>query len=564
MFLPATRKEMHALGWDRLDIVLVTGDAYIDSPHIGVAVVGKALVHAGFRVGIISQPDVATGDDIMRLGEPELYWGVTSGSVDSMVANYTPLKKPRRTDDYTPGGMNTRRPDRATIVYTNLIRRHAGRRAFVVLGGIEASLRRIAHYDYWSDAMRRSILLDAKADVIVYGMGEYTAVELARRLAAGRDYRDMRGICYVADTPPEGCVTLPSFEMVHADADALTDMFHLFARYSDPTSGTVMCQQHSGRILVHNPPWPTPGTNELDEVYGLGYEREVHPLDRSRGEVRAIETIRFSLTTHRGCAGGCSFCSIAVHEGPVVSRSARSIVEEAGRMASHPRFRGIITDVGGPSANMYGLTCTKGRSPACTQTRCLFPRPCPHLKADHRAQVDLLRTLRGMERVRKVFVASGIRHDLVFSDPSGAMAYMEELAAHHVSGQIKLAPEHCVERVLALMAKPGTDHLLEFRRIFEEMSRRFGKSQYLTYYFMAAHPGCTTSDMSALRAYALRHLGLVPEQVQIFTPTPSTWSTLMYRTGRDPFTGETIFVEKSLKGKRHQKDILTARRHGHR
>ncbi|HOM29258.1 MAG TPA: YgiQ family radical SAM protein [Deltaproteobacteria bacterium] len=560
MFLPETPEEMKALGWDALDVILVTGDAYIDSPHIGVALVGKTLVDAGFRVGVIAQPDTSSGTDILRLGEPRLFWGVTAGSVDSMVANYTPLKKRRRSDDYTPGGLNTKRPDRATIVYSNLIRRFSSSGAPIVLGGIEASLRRVAHYDYWSDSIRRSVLFDAKADALVYGMGEYTALEIARRLASGLDISQTAGTCTISKTRPEGATELPPFELVQDDKEAFTDMFLAFSELGRPGSKTTLCQRHGDRFLVHNPPPSAPTTSGLDRVYGLGYEREVHPRDRLLGEVRAIETIRFSITTHRGCAGRCSFCSISVHEGPVVvSRSQASILEEASGMTRHPLFKGIIQDVGGPTANMYGMGCKKGAIGGCTARRCLYPEPCPALRFGHGAQIELLRRLRRIEGVRKVFVASGIRHDLVVADEGNGMRYLEELAAHHVSGQLKLAPEHCRKEVLRLMAKPGTLHLLEFRDRFRALSEKAHKRQFLTYYFLAAHPGCTREDMEALRAYTESKLFLVPEQVQIFTPTPSTLSTLMYYTRRDPFSGAEIFVERDARRKRVQKDILTSK-----
>lgn len=558
MFLPATREEMISLGWERLDVVLVTGDAYIDSPHVGVAVVGKALLRAGFRVGVISQPDTNSDADILRLGEPALFWGVTAGSIDSMVANYTPLKKRRKSDDFTPGGMNTKRPDRAAIVYTNLIRRFSGQGAPVVLGGIEASLRRTAHYDFWSNTIRRSILFDAKADVLVYGMGEYPAVELARRISSGKGYRDMRGICYIDRDMPAGYAELPSYEAVREDMDAFTDMFRAFSLNNDPSCGRGMCQRHGERFLVHNPPWPALTVKELDDVYALDFEREAHPYDRARGDVRAVETIRFSITTHRGCMGRCNFCSISVHEGPlVISRSEASILREAEHLTRHPQFRGIIQDVGGPTANMYGMRCTRRAAGTCTNRRCLYPEPCGGLDLDHRRQTELLKRLRAVKGIRKVFVSSGVRHDVVCLDTEHGAAYLDELIPHHVSGQLKLAPEHCVPAVLSRMGKSGIDSLLEFRDRFSRLSRQAGRRQFLTYYFLAAHPGCTESDMRNLRVFIDRHLKLTPEQVQIFTPTPSTWSTVMYCSGRDPFTGERIYVERDPVRKQRQKDIIT-------
>lgn len=559
MFLPTTIHEIKTLGWDGLDVILVTGDAYIDSPHIGVAVVGKALLKAGYRVGIISQPDTTSSIDIMRLGEPALFWGITGGSIDSMVANYTPLKKRRKSDDYTPGGLNTKRPDRAVIVYANLIRQCSKKKNTIVLGGIEASLRRIAHYDFWSDSIRRSILFDAKADILVYGMGEYPLIELARALSSGNDYKDMRGICFISKEKPQDCLELPSYEDVVKDVNAFIEMFHTFYRNNDPITGNSLCQRHGKRYLVHNKPWPPLREHELDAAYELGFEREVHPHEQALGEVKAIETIRFSITTHRGCMGQCNFCAISMHEGAcVVSRSEGSIIAEAQSLTSHPRFKGYIQDVGGPTANMYGFSCTvNNHKGICNRRRCLYPDICTHLGIKHNRQKDLLERLRAIPGIKKAFVSSGIRHDLVCADKDYGDAYLKELAEHHVSGQMKLAPEHTDQGVLNKMGKGGNATLLEFRDRFLKISREKGKKQFLTYYFLAAHPGCTEMDMKRLKSFVNKNLKLGPEQVQIFTPTPSTYSTLMYYTGLDPFTGEKIFVEKDPVCKKKQKDILT-------
>jgi uncharacterized radical SAM protein YgiQ len=562
MFLPTTRNELKDLGWDSLDVILVTGDAYIDSPHIGVAVVGKALQKAGFRTGIIAQPDIRSSVDILRLGEPSLFWGITAGSIDSMVANYTPLKKKRKSDDYTPGGMNTRRPDRALIVYANLIRQYSTTKKPIVLGGIEASLRRIAHYDFCSDSIRRSILFDAKADMLVYGMGEYPAVELASRMSTGGDLRDMRGICSIAKEKPKGYVELPSFEEVSTDREAFTEMFHTFFRNNDPVSGTGLCQRHGERYLVQNPPWPTLTEQELDAVYDMDFEREIHPYYRAQGEVKALETIRFSITTHRGCFGQCNFCSICAHEGAgIISRSEASIAREAQRLTTHPKFKGYIQDVGGPTANMYGYACPrKSRKGTCSHRRCLYPDICPHLHVSHERQTSLLRKLRSIPGIKKAFVSSGIRYDLVCADKKYGMPYLEELVEHHLSGQMKVAPEHVVQGVLEKMAKADISSLPCFRDAFFTLTRQKNKKQFLTYYFIAAHPGCTEADMIRLKSFIKKHLKLTPEQVQIYTPTPSTYSSLMYYTERDPFTGGKIFVEKYAKGKKRQKDIITERK----
>jgi uncharacterized radical SAM protein YgiQ len=557
VFIPTTRQECKALGWEKLDIILVTGDSYVDSPFIGVSVIGQVLLKAGFRVGIIAQPDVQSAD-ITRLGEPELYWGVTGGSIDSMVANYTATKKRKRADDLTPGGQNNRRPDRAVIVYANLVRRHFKNTKPIVLGGVEASLRRIAHYDYWSDSVRRSILFDAKADILVYGMAESTAVALAERLQAGQDVTDLRGICTIAKEKPAGAIELPSFEEVARDKRAFIDMFHTFYRNNDPLTAKTLCQQQDTRYLVQNPP-ATPLTQpELDALYEIGFERAQHPFYEALGPVKALETIRFSLTTHRGCYGECNFCSIAVHQGRTVRwRSEDSIVREAERLAQLPDFKGIIQDVGGPTANMYGFECEKKLARgSCADKRCLYPEICPQMDVDHGRQVALLRRLRQVEGVKKVFVASGIRYDLVLADQKHGARYLRDVVRHHTSGQMKVAPEHTQDHVLQRMGKPGAAVLVRFRDLFTGLTRAARKEQYLTYYLIAAHPGCTDKDMRALKRFASRDLKINPRQVQIFTPTPSTYSSLMYYTEMDPFTGEPLFVEKDLVRKERQKSIL--------
>jgi len=580
MFLPTTLDEVKRLGWDGLDVILVTGDSYIDSPFIGTAVIGKVLVNAGYRVGVIAQPDPKTDTDIGRLGEPCLFWGVTAGSVDSMVANYTALKKPRRSDDYTPGGENTRRPDQATIVYANIIRRFM-KRGFqrlqtletrtsgdvrvreqnppIVLGGIEASLRRVAHYDFWTDSVRRSILFDAKADYILYGMAEKTTLELAAALRDGKDPHNIRGLCYISKEKRADAIELSSYETVAQDKLAFIEMFHLFYKNNDPVSARRLCQKHADRYLVQNPPAEYQTEAELDAVYSLDFERAQHPYYEAQGPVRALETIRFSISTHRGCYGECNFCAIAVHEGRTVRwRSPQSILDEAGQLIARPDFKGYIQDVGGPTANMYGFECDKKlKSGACPAKSCLFPEICPLLEVDHRPQIELLRKLRQLPGVKKVFVASGIRYDMVLGDAICGDEYLGEIVEHHVSGQLKVAPEHTENNVLDLMGKPGPDSLLKFKSKFDRLSREAGKPQFLTYYLIAAHPGCSTQDMIRLKKFANEKLHVNPEQVQIFTPTPSTYASLMYYTELDPFTRRPIFVEKDPRRKEHQKDIVT-------
>jgi uncharacterized radical SAM protein YgiQ len=558
-FLPTTREEQEKLGWHQLDIIIVSGDSYIDSPYIGSAVIGRVLSDAGFKVGIIAQPDVKSDFDIKRLGPPRLFWGVTAGSVDSMVANYTATGKRRKSDDYTPGGINDRRPDRATIVYTNLIKQHfKGSPAPIVLGGIEASLRRISHYDYKSNRIRRSILFDSKADILVYGMGEKSAVNLAKAMDAGKEFRDIRGACYISKQKPDDYIELPSYEEVLKDKEKFIQAFQTFYCHNDPITAKGLVQKHGNRYLVQNPPSPLISTRDLDRIYGLDFERDLHPYYKKQGRVRALETIRFSIPTHRGCYGECNFCAIAVHEGRTVqSRSIPSILREAEKIAGLPGFKGYILDVGGPTANMYGFECKKKlEKGSCADKRCLFPKVCPTLKPNHDRQLEFLKRIRKIDRIEKVFVASGLRYDLLFNDQKHCRAYLQELVSHHVSGQIKVAPEHTENHVLELMGKPGVESLLKLRKTFDALSRSVSKKQFLTYYLIAAHPGCRLDDMQKLRKFANEKLQIRPEQVQVFTPTPSTYSTLMYYTGLNPFTGEEVFVEKSLKGKEKQKATL--------
>ncbi len=561
MFLPTTRSEMETLGWPELDVILVTGDAYIDSPHIGIAVIGKVLLKAGYRVGVIAQPALNVAADITRLGEPRIFWGVSGGSIDSMIANYTASLKKRRSDDYTPGGINDRRPDRAVIVYTNLIRQHFKNTRPIVLGGIEASLRRVAHYDYWSNSVRRSVLFDAKADFIVYGMGERSLPELAAALEKGLDYRDIRGICYIAAHKPEKTWELPAYENVRDNPKAFIRMFHEFYINNDALTAQRLCQKHAERWLIHNPPAPPLTQAELDGIYNLDYERAVHPYYGRQGEVKALETIRFAVTTHRGCYGECNFCAIAMHEGRTVQwRSPESVIAEVRHFTAMPGFKGIVADVGGPTANMYGFECSKKlKSGSCTNKRCLYPEICPQMPVSHKRQIELLTKLRAIPGIRKVFVASGLRHDLVLYDKKWGSKYLREVIEEHTSGQMKIAPEHVSPKVLHLMGKPGRETLIEFAKLFYRFTQLAGKQQFLTYYLIAAHPGCTFEDMEKLKNFATDFMKISPEQVQIFIPAPSTYSALMYHTGLDPFSGKPLFVARDLKQKELQKTVVTTR-----
>ncbi len=592
MFLPTTKKELSALGWQSLDVILVTGDAYIDSPSTGVAVIGKTLVKKGFKVGIIAQPDMDSDKDITRLGEPSLFWGISSGAVDSMVSNYTALKKRRKSDDYTPGGINNRRPDRAVIAYSNLVRRYFKNTSPIVLGGIEASLRRICNYDFWSDRIRRSILFDAKADYLIYGMGEASVVELADVLrSAFSDRKDnddekkisqihkIRGLCYISKAMPEDNLSfkylpLYPYESVKKDKDKFAESFHIFYANNDPLTAQGLVQQQDSRYLVQNPPQFYPDTNGMDKIAQLDFERDVHPYYKKSGKVRALDTIQFSVSTHRGCYGECNFCSIAVHEGRTVRwRSEESILNEIRDLTRHPDFKGIISDAGGPTANMYGFECEKKiKHGACKDKRCMFPNICKNLKPDHSKQIKLLQKIREIKGVRKVFVASGIRYDLMFADKKSGIKYLETIVKDHVSGQLKVAPEHTEPRLLEIMGKSdksflcdnynvmvNNSTLLEFKKRFDALSQKVDKKQFLTYYLMAAHPGCTLNDMKELKKFATERLHTNPEQIQIFTPTPSSYSTLMYYTGKCPFTGRLLFVEKNIKAKEEQKKAVTQR-----
>jgi uncharacterized radical SAM protein YgiQ len=560
MFIPTTDEEVRARGWDGLDIILVSGDTYTDNSYNGTAIIGHWLIHNGFRAGIIAQPDIGGPEDITRLGMPELFWSVSAGCVDSMVANYTSIKKFRKQDDFTPGGMNTRRPDRACIAYSNLIKKHAKGRP-IVLGGIEASLRRVAHYDFWSDSVRRSILFDSKADAITYGMSELSNLQVAQRMRDGADWKAVPGICYASNKVPEGHIIMPSYQDCVSSGESFRQAFRVFRDNCDPVTARGLAQDQGGRFLIQNPPQRLLTSEELDTVYGLDYENAVHPYYLKDGPVKAMETVRNSVTTHRGCYGDCSFCAIAAHQGrTVVSRSEDSIVSEVERLASRPGFNGTIQDVGGPTANMYGIECGKKlRDGICTDRRCLGDSACPSLRIDHGRQIELLRRIRDVPGVRKVFVNSGIRYDMILADKETGQDYLAELVRHHVSGQMKVAPEHVSRRVLRTMGKPGPEKLLEFKSRFDRCALESGKDLYLTYYFIAAHPGCRDEDMKELSRFCRSELRLSPEQVQIFTPTPSTVSTCMFHTGAD-LDGKAVFSEHSTARKLHQKEMVVRRK----
>ncbi len=543
-FLPMSRRELDRLGLDEIDVLLVSGDAYVDHPSFGAAVIGRVLWDAGYTVGVCAQPG-PDPDDLLALGRPRLFVSVSAGAVDSMVNRYTPNRRRRAEDVYSPGGV-PRRPDRAVLVYADRV--HALFPGLpVVLGGIEASLRRFAHYDYWSDTVRASVLADAPADLLVYGPGERQVVAIAERLDTGeevRAIRDLRGTMWKCAPKEwramdrEGFVELPPYGEVARDPAAFAAAHALLAAEQDPCTARPVAQPHPKTVVVQHPPPPPFLPAELDRVYELPYARRQHPSYRS--PVPALEPVRFSITTHRGCFGDCSFCAISCHQGRTVqSRTADSIVREAERMAKMPGFRGVIQDVGGPSANMYGLSCSRwATAGVCADRRC--SPDCPNLVTSHEAQLDLFARLRAIPGVKRVFIGSGIRHDLALA---AGPEYLEEVCRHHVSGHLKVAPEHVVDAVCARMHKPGRVVFEAFRSAFDVLQKGTEKRQYLVPYLMSGHPGCTVKDMVELAEY-IRDEGLYTEQVQDFTPTPMTLATAMYATGLDPCTGEPVHVPK--------------------
>ncbi|HEY9190553.1 MAG TPA: YgiQ family radical SAM protein [Sulfurovum sp.] len=561
-FLPTTREEMDALGWKQCDVILVSGDAYIDSPFIGVAVVGRMLEKLGYKVGIIGQPDVKSDKDIKRLGEPRLYWGVSGGSIDSMVANYTATKKFRNSDDYTPGGKNTKRPDRAVLVYTNLIRQNFKNTVPVVLGGIEASLRRVTHYDYWTNKLRKPILFDSKADILIYGMGEQAIRDLTQALDQGKEWKDIRGVCYISKEPVEHYHQLPSHQECLDEKEKYIDLFDLFYDNNDPIAAKGLCQKVDTRYSIQNPPCDYLSEPEMDEVSALPFTRELHPYHRPEGKVKCLETIKFSIMTHQGCWGECNFCAIGVHQGRTIrTRSEGSIVKEANQFKEYKDFKGIISDLGGPTANMYGYECNKKlKLGTCDHQRCVDSRHlCSSMKPDHTRVIGMMKQVRNIEGIKKAFVASGIRYDLINEDKRKGYSYLKELVEHHISGQMKVAPEHTQQHVLDLMGKPGKQTLIDFKHLYDKLNKDMGKKQYLTYYLIAAHPGCEEKDMHELKRFTTEELKMNPEQAQIFTPTPGTYSAVMYYTEMDPVTRKKIFVEKDIHRKEKQKAIVQAK-----
>ena len=562
-FLPINRKEMKERGWDQVDFVYVIGDAYVDHPSFGHAIISRVLESRGYRVGIISQPDWKNKESITVFGEPRLAFLVSAGNMDSMVNHYSVSKKRRATDAYTPGGEMGKRPDYAAVVYGNLIRQ-TYKHTPVILGGIEASLRRLAHYDYWSDRMKRSILLDSGADIISYGMGERSIVEIAEALDAGISVEDLT---YLDGTVVKvksldsvyDAVELPSFEEVKERKEMYARSFYTQYQNTDPFRGQRMVEPYSPHLyVVQNPPAKPLSTMEMDDIYALPYMRTWHPSYEKDGGVPAVEEIKFSLTSNRGCFGGCSFCALTFHQGRIVqTRSHESLVEEAEAFTKDPAFKGYIHDVGGPTANFRHPSCEKQlKSGVCKNHQCLFPKPCGNLNADHSDYVKLLRRLRSIPKVKKVFIRSGIRFDYLLAEQG--QTFLKELCEHHVSGQLKVAPEHVSDPVLEKMGKPKNQVYTQFANAFFEMNKKLGKKQFLVPYLMSSHPGSTLKEAVELAEYC-RDMGYMPEQVQDFYPTPSTLSTCMYYTGLDPRTMDTVYVPKNPHEKAMQRALIQYR-----
>lgn len=567
-FLPTTREEMTARGWDELDILIISGDAYVDHPAFGPVLIARFLEARGYRVGYLAQPDWRSPDDISRLGRPRLFVGISAGNLDSMLNKLTAQKKVRSEDQYSPGGRTGLRPNRATIVYSNICRQ-----AFpgvpIVLGGIEASLRRIAHYDYWSDSVRRSILLDAKADLLVFGMGERAAWEIARRLDAGenvRDLTDIRGTAhvktnrgewesiaadasrYVRDRKP---VLLPSFEEVKEDKEAFARMSRLFQYETSARNGRPLLQPHGNEAVYYNPPALPLEEGEMDELYALPFQRQAHPIYKEN--IPAFETVKHSIVTMRGCFGGCTFCSITEHEGRIIqSRSEDSVLREVRALTRMDDFSGTLTDLGGPTANMYKMHCKDDETEsACRRLSCVHPGICENLVTDHGPLLSLMRKVRNEEGIKRVFIASGVRYDIADRSPE----FVRELAEHHTGGQLSVAPEHSNPDVLKRMKKPGIDVYERFAEGFCRASEASGKEQYLVPYFITGHPGSTLEDTIELALY-LKARGMRPRQVQDFIPTPMAVATTMYHTGIDPLTMEPVPVARDLREKRMMKALL--------
>ena len=564
-FLPVSHRDMLDRGWDAVDFVYVSGDAYVDHPSFGSAIITRLLEANGYRVGFIAQPDWTDEQSIAVFGEPRLGFLVSAGNMDSMVNHYTVAKKKRKRDAYTPGGQAGKRPNHAAVVYSNLIRR-TYKKTPIILGGIEASLRRLAHYDYWSDKLKRSILLDSGADLVSYGMGEHSIIEIADALASGLSIGDITyidGTVYRASSLAHvyDAEMLPSFLEMQADKLAYARSFAVQYRNSDPFTGKRLVEPYfDHEFVVQNPPASPLTQEELDAVYRLPYARTYHPMYEKDGGVPAITEVKFSLSSNRGCFGECSFCALTFHQGRIVqARSHESLLDEAKLICEDPDFKGYIHDVGGPTANFRAPACAKQlKAGACPNKRCLFPEPCKQLDADHGDYLALLDKLRKLPGVKKVFVRSGIRFDYVLADGERGDEFVRKLAEHHVSGQLRVAPEHVSDAVLSVMGKPEHRVYERFVREFDAVNKKLGKKQFAVPYLMSSHPGSTLAEAIELAEYC-RDLGYMPEQVQDFYPTPSTMSTCMYYTGVDPRTMEPVFVPRSPHEKALQRALIQYR-----
>lgn len=554
---------MQALGWDAVDFVYVSGDAYVDHPSFGHAIITRLLESHGYRVGMIAQPDWKDAESIAVFGQPRLGFLVSSGNMDSMVNHYYVSKRPRETDAYTPGGKTGKRPDHAAVVYSHLIRRRF-RTVPIILGGMEASLRRMAHYDYWSDSLKRSILLDSQADLISYGMGEKSIIEIADALKSGIAVRDL---CFIPGTVYQtkdisticGGVTLPSFEEMRSEKRRYAESFLLQYQNTDPFTSSVLLEPYPGGVyVVQNPPQKPLTTVEMDDIYARPYKGTYHPSYEKDGGVPAIREVQFSLVSSRGCFGGCGFCALTFHQGRIIqARSHDSLVQEAQKMTANPAFKGYIHDVGGPTANFRAPSCKKQlRHGVCKDRQCLFPRPCGNLHADHSDYLTLLRRLRALPGVKKVFIRSGIRFDYLLADPDDT--FFRELVGYHVSGQLKVAPEHIADAVLRRMGKPENAVYEKFASKYRRLNEKLGKKQYLVPYLMSSHPGSGLKEAVALAEY-LRDIGYMPQQVQDFYPTPSTLSTVMYYTGIDPRDQKPVYVCKNPHEKAMQRALVQYR-----
>lgn len=559
-FLPVTAKEMKDRGWNQVDFVYLTGDAYVDHSSFGCAIISRLLESRGYRVGIISQPDWRKKESIQVFGEPRLGFLVTAGNMDSMVNHYTVSKKHRQKDAYSPGGKMGLRPDMATVVYSNLIRQ-TYKNTPIILGGIEASLRRLAHYDYWQDQVRRSILLDSGADLISYGMGEHSILEIAEALDSGLPVGEITyipGTVYKSKTLDMvyDPIVLPSYEKIRDNKKAYADSFAVQYKNTDPFTAKSLAEDYGTRgYVIQNPPAKPLTQQEMDDVYDLPFTGTWHPMYDSQGGIPALEEIRFSLTSNRGCFGSCSFCALTFHQGRILqTRSHDSIIKEAIHMTEDPAFKGYIHDVGGPTADFRQPSCEKQLTKGVCQNRqCLFPEPCKNLTADHSDYVALLRKLRKIPKVKKVFIRSGVRFDYVMADKSPV--FLQELVKYHISGQLRVAPEHVSDQVLRYMGKPSHQVYERFLKAYEKANAKTGQKQYAVPYFMSSHPGCTVKDAVKLAEY-VRDLGFTPEQVQDFYPTPSTLSTCMYYTGIHPLTGEKVYVPKDPHEKAIQRALM--------